>query len=74
MFLGVGKKSPIAAIEGEMGWTPVYVRQQLELIRYFIRLTKLPEDRLERRIFDWDYNLCALGRKSWCKDVKKRFR
>ena len=37
-FLGTGKKSPLPAIDGDMGWTPVHIRQQKEIIRYFVRL------------------------------------
>ena len=35
-----------------------------------MRLCKLPDERLEKVVFNWDYDLCAQGKKTWCKDVK----
>ena len=72
-FLGTGKKSPLPAIDGDMGWIPVHIRQQKEIIRYFVRLCKLPDERLEKIVFNWDYSLCAHGKKNWCKDAKDLF-
>ena len=69
-FLGTGKESPLPAIDGYMGGTPVHIRQQKEIVRYFIRLCKLPDERLEKTVFNWDYSLCAQGKKNWCKDAK----
>ena len=60
----------LPAIDGDMGWTPVHIRQQKEIVRYFIRLCKLPDERLEKIVFNWDYSLCAQGKKNWCKDAK----
>ena len=54
-----------------MGWTPVHIRQQKEIVRYFICLCKLPDERLEKIVFNWDYSLFAQGKKNWCKDAKK---
>ena len=68
-FLGTGKKSPLPAIVGNMGWTPVHKRQQKEIVRHFIRLCILPDERLEKIVFNWDYSLCAQGKKNWCKDA-----
>ena len=72
-FLGTGKKSPLPAIDGDMGWIPAHIRQQKEIVRYFIRLCKLPDERLEKTVFNWEYNLCAQGKKNWCKDAKNLF-
>ena len=72
-FLGTGKKSPLPAIDGDMGWILAHIRQQKEIVRYFIRLCKLPDERLEKTVFNWEYNLCAQGKKNWCKDAKNLF-
>ena len=61
-FLGTGKKSPLPAIDGDMGWTPVHIRQQKEIVRYFIRLCKLPDERLEKIVFNWNQTtIISLG-------------
>ena len=35
-----------------------------------MRLCKCPDERLEKAVFNWDYDLCAQGKKTWCKEVK----
>ena len=30
----------------------------------------MPQERLTRRVFDWDYDQACLGHKTWCKDVR----
>ena len=40
------------------------------MIRYFMQLCKLPDERLEKVVFNWDCNLCAQGKKTWYKEVK----
>ena len=72
-FLGTRKKSPLPAIDGDMGWTQVHIRQQKEIIKYFVRLCKLPNERFEKIVFNWDYILCAQGNKNWCKAAKDLF-
>lgn len=69
-FLGVGKYTPVPAISGDMGWSPPHVRRQLNMIRLFARLIRMPPSRLTRRIFDWEYDLAMHGHTTWCKDAK----
>ena len=35
-----------------------------------MRLCQLPGERLEKVVLNWDYDLCAQGKKTWCRDVK----
>lgn len=69
-FLGVGKCAPLPAIYNDMQWNSAFVRQQASAVRYFMRLTRMPNTRLTRHIFEWDYSLALSGRKSWCRDIQ----
>ena len=35
-----------------------------------MRLCKRPDEKLGKVVFNWDYDLCAQGKKTWCKEVK----
>ena len=69
-FLGVNKCTPLPMMYGDMGWTPTHVRHQVGMVRYWIRLTKMPDTRLNKRVFNWDYDLASHGWGTWCKGVK----
>lgn len=70
-FLGVGKRTPIPVLYGDTGCIPVYIKHKLEVLRLWFRLSRLPHDRLTRRIFDRDYQQACAGHNSWCKDVRQ---
>lgn len=53
-FLGTNKYTAIPALEGDMGWFPPYIRHQVETVRLFQRLSRMPPTRLTNRIFMWD--------------------
>ena len=68
-YLGVHKYAPIAALQGEMGFTPPDVRRKIELVRLWNHLISLDSDRLPRKIFDCEY----LNKYSWCADIYSVF-
>ena len=51
-----------------MGWIPPSVRRQLNCLRLWNRFLNMNENRLTRRIFQWDYSKC---RNKWCYAVKR---
>ena len=69
-FLGVNKCAPLPMMYGDMGWTPTHVRHQVAMVRYWIRLTKMPDTRLNKHVFNWHYGLASHGRGTWCKGIK----
>lgn len=70
-FLGVGKTSPLSALEGDMGWEPIHVRQHAEIIKLWFKLCGLRDNRLLKRIFLWDYDLANnKNLDNWCRNVK----
>ena len=66
-FLGVHPKTPLLALEGDMGWKSCRLRQHVNMIRFWNRMINMDENRLTKRIFNWDYNLC----KNWCLEIKQ---
>lgn len=53
-FLGLHKYSAKVAVEGDMGWVSCFVKQRCEMVRLWNRLVQLPEERLTKKIFNWD--------------------
>ena len=70
-YLDVGKVTPLSAIYGDMPWITSYTRHRSAAVRYRHRLTRMPESRLTRRVFNWDYELACRGRPSWNKDIQQ---
>ena len=68
-FLGVHKLTPILAISGDMGWTPVNIRHKGEMLRLWNRLVKMSDDRLTKKIFNWDIS----NGYPWATEVKYLF-
>ena len=69
-YLGVGKFCPVPYIEGETGWTPVIIRHHVAMVRLWLKLVKLPEDRLTKFVFNWDHEMALSGSKCWSSEVK----
>jgi len=53
-FLGVHKYAAKVAVNGDAGWDPCIVKQRCEMVRLWNPLASLPEERLNRKIFNWD--------------------
>ena len=66
VYLGTTKNTPIAAMIGDMGWQPVYVRQMLVVSNYWVRLSHMSNISLNKRIFLNCLNFNGPGCKNWC--------
>ena len=70
-FLGLGKNTPIPGIRAEMGWLEPRSRTQTKMIRMLHRLVCMPDSRLTKKIFLWDFNLTETSRIStWGKEAR----
>ena len=72
-ILGVGRVTPIAAMYGDLGWTPPHVRQKLEVVKFWLRLCKIPNNRTVKKVFDYDHQLSRSGRQHQGHTVKCMF-
>ena len=52
LYGGSATSTPIQAMMGDIGWTYIYIKEVLCMLRYWNR----NYGSLERRIFMWDYN------------------
>ena len=66
--MGVHNKTPIPAMMGDMGWTDIYIKQSVCMIRFWNRMISMDYSRLTKIIFLWDYNL---ENKTWNASVLK---
>ena len=70
-FLGLGKTTPTPGLRAEMGWLEPRSRSQARMIRMLHRLVCMPDTRLTKKIFLWDFNLTESTRIStWGREAK----
>ena len=66
-YLGVHPKTPLLALEGDIGWQSCKTRHHINMLRLWNRLVDMNDNRLTKRVFIWDFELC----KNWCNEVKQ---
>ena len=62
-FLGLGKRAPLAALQGDMGWTHQEHHQWLTVTRQWYRLVKMVPSWLSHRVFIWAHDKARLGKR-----------
>ena len=67
-FMGVHKFTPTHALYGDMGWIMPKYRRWTEIIRLWNRLVLMNDNRLTKRIFLWDKDLCH---SNWSSDLNE---
>lgn len=67
IFLGLHRFAPVAAINGDMGWTQCSVRQKVCLTRFWNRLVNLDMSRLPRQVLDYDRKCTG---QTWSSNLK----
>ncbi|XP_053395610.1 uncharacterized protein LOC128555864 [Mercenaria mercenaria] len=79
-FLGVGRYTPTGAVSGDMGWTPPLARQWISIDNFIVRMSKMDNNRLNKRIFvyldkignyrcrNWNFRVKTLLRKMNCSE------
>ena len=69
-FLGVHPRTPIAGLQGEMGWNSPLLDRQVCLLRYWNKLVTMDDDRLTKKMFNVDYDANI---SNWCNDLRQLF-
>ena len=67
IYLGVHRFAPIAALNGDMGWTHSQVRRHICILRFWNRLVNMDNCRLPKRVFNWDLSMTG---NTWSSNVK----
>ncbi len=63
IFLGVHGYAPLAAIDGDMGWSSCDNRRKVAMFRYWNRLIDMDDSRLPKIVFKWNVDLGFIN--SW---------
>ena len=66
-FLGVHKFASVPAMSGDMGWSDPINRRKLEIIRFWIKINNMDDDRLTKKVYNWDK---VIVQNSWSNDVQ----
>ena len=53
-YSGLPRLTPILGVIGDMGWTAGVARCDLEVLRLYNQIVKMPAHRLTRKVFNWD--------------------
>ena len=70
-YLGQSKCAPLAAQKNELCWLEPRSRTQINMIRFFHRLTKMPSCRITKIIFLWDMKVAEkLKIKTWGREIE----
>lgn len=56
-FLDLGKYTPTAALYGELGWQPPYVKQWVAVARQWHRFQKMDRTRLQYKVYEFTVQL-----------------
>jgi hypothetical protein len=69
-FIEVHRFAPTLAIYEDAGWIPSQYRRWINDIRYWNRVLSFDNERITRKAFEFDYNMC---RNNWCSELKEIF-
>ena len=67
-YLGVGKFTPNAAVQGDMGLRTPWQHQKLEVCRQWCRLINMSNERMNKKVFLWCNEIAS---KNWNFKVKQ---
>ncbi len=63
-FLGVGKRTPVAVMQGDIGWSVPAHRQWICVIQQWCRLAQMDPGRINKIVFNWAHNHAQEGKKT----------
>ena len=66
-FFGVHRFATVIALYGDSGWLPSVYKRMITIIRFWNRLLNMPDHRLTKKVFIYDYEKCI---NNWSSDVK----
>ena len=67
-ILGVGKRAPLPYLTGETGWLEAQNRHHISVVRLWLRITQMTDNRLPKIIYLWDKQQNM--KNSWAKEVR----
>ena len=70
-FLGVGRYTPNAAVNGDTGWDAVFQKQCQCVMSQWCRIKVMDQSRLNHRIYQWSVNHGNFRSKNWPYRIKQ---
>ena len=70
-FLGVPTKTPNKMVYSELTRYPIFVNSYLRVIKYWIRLLQMDENRLPKQVYRMLLQLDNNGKKNWVTQVRE---
>ena len=72
-LLGTGKYTPSAAVAGDMGWIPTFIKQYKCICNQWTRYVNMPDNRVNKRIFNFCKSKSGARCQNWYFRVSKHF-
>jgi hypothetical protein len=60
-YLGVGRYTPSAAVQGDIGWLPPFVHQWIAITRNWCRFKNMADHRINKKILKWAMQYAVNG-------------
>ena len=67
-FMGVGRYTPNAAVNGDMGWDKPIIKQWSSVVNNWIKIKNMDDGRINKKIYKW----AALNKGPSCKNSTYR--
>ena len=72
-MLGVGMRTPNDLINGELGRFSIYINAKIRCVRYWLKLTRMSEQRLLFKAYKILCNLDERGQTNWVSNVRCKY-
>ena len=69
-MLGIGSTTSDVALLGELGRNPLALHYKMRCVKYWLKLLKLPDQRMSKACYKMLKNPDENGRKTWANDGK----
>ena len=66
LYLGVGNSANLCGIRSELAWLEPRSRTQLRMLRFYLRMQNMENNRLTKKIFLYDQNFCSENQDKTC--------
>ena len=70
-FLKASVQTPNHMIYGDLGRYPMFISSAVRCVKYWLRITNLPDERLPKKAYKMLLYLQDLGKKTWAYHVKE---
>ena len=73
-FLGVEKYTSTAAVSGDMGWDPAFIKQWNCIGNYWGRMSRMTVNRINKQVFIWEDRMANRNCKNQTFVIKEMYR